>query len=144
MVFWYIEPGGSRERSVREVSTAELRGLHLDVPVEAVDRRVRVVLRALRGQLDATPAELAELVGLSASRLRHLLNEQLGVPLVRLRWWFRMMRAARVLQSGGDLSAAAHDAGFSDSAHFTRTFRRMFGFAPSQLLLARVRVDVAG
>jgi len=27
--------------------------------------------------------------------------------------------------------AAAHDAGFADSAHLSRMFRRMFGIAPS-------------
>jgi len=101
------------------------------------------VLDELRANLGATPGELAAMVGLSGSRLRHLLREHLGVPLVRLRWWFQMMRAARVIQRGGNLSRAAHDAGFSDSAHFTRTFRRMFGFAPSRLLVAGLRVDVA-
>ena len=33
----------------------------------------------------------------------------------------------------GTLTEAAHAAGFSDSAHLSHTFRRMFGLAPSQL-----------
>lgn len=139
VVFWYVEPGGPRERTIREATAAELRALSLDVPVAPVEPRLNRVLERLRQELDSTPRELAAAVGLSESRLRHLAREQLGVPLVRLRWWFQMKRAAGVLRAGGDLSTAAHDAGFSDSAHFTRTFRRMFGFAPSLLLLARVR-----
>lgn len=139
VVFWYVEPGGPRQRTIREATAAELRALSLDVPVAPVEPRLNRVLERLRQELDSTPRELAAAVGLSESRLRHLAREQLGVPLVRLRWWFQMKRAAGVLRAGGDLSTAAHDAGFSDSAHFTRTFRRMFGFAPSLLLLARVR-----
>jgi AraC-like DNA-binding protein len=34
---------------------------------------------------------------------------------------------------GASLSAAAHAAGFADSAHLTRTSRRMFGFPPSSM-----------
>jgi AraC-like DNA-binding protein len=143
VMFWYVEPGGPPERFVREVSLREVRALTLDVAVTAADRRVRRVLDELRADLGATPGELAARVGLSGSRLRHLLREHLGVPLVRLRWWFQMRRAARVIERGGDLSRAAHEAGFSDSAHFTRTFRRMFGFAPSRLLGARVRLEVS-
>ena len=144
MVFWYVEPGGPRERAIRHASDAELRALTLDGPVAPVEPRVHRVLERLKQNLDSTPGELSAAVGLSESRLRHLVREQLGVPLVRVRWWFQMKRAATVLRAGGDLSHAAHHAGFSDSAHFTRTFRRMFGFAPSQLLAAGVRVDVAG
>lgn len=144
VVFWYVEPGGPRERNIRQATAAELRAVSIDEPVSFPELRLRRVLERLKQNLDATPGELAAAVGLSESRLRHLAREQLGVPLVRLRWWFQMKRAAAVLRAGGDLSTAAHDAGFSDSAHFTRTFRRMFGFAPSQLLAAGVRVSVAG
>ena len=35
-----------------------------------------------------------------------------------------------------DLSTAAHEAGFADAAHLTRTSRRMFGFPPSALQVA--------
>lgn len=144
MVFWYVEPGGPRERTIRQASNAELRALSLDEPVAPVELRVSRVLACLEAKLDSTRGELSAAVGLSESRLRHLVREELGVPLVRLRWWFQMKRAAAVLCAGGDLSRAAHHAGFSDSAHFTRTFRRMFGFAPSQLLAAGVRISVVG
>jgi AraC-like DNA-binding protein len=143
VVFWYVEPGGPRERTIRQVSAAELRALRLDSSAGPGDARVGRVLDALTRNLEARPAALAAMVALSDSRLRHLIRAQLGVPLVRVRWWFQMMQAARVLRAGGDLSTAAHEARFSDSAHFTRTFGRMFGFAPSLLLAAGVRIDVA-
>jgi AraC-like DNA-binding protein len=38
-----------------------------------------------------------------------------------------------VFAAGGSLTDAAHEAGFADSAHLSRTFRRMFGVAPSSL-----------
>ena len=40
------------------------------------------------------------------------------------------------LAQGASLTAAAHDAGFTDSAHLTHTFRDHFGLAPTDLLAA--------
>jgi AraC-like DNA-binding protein len=34
---------------------------------------------------------------------------------------------------GDSLTEVAHEAGFSDSAHLTRTFRSLLGIAPSAL-----------
>lgn len=109
---------------------------------DAIDRRIRRSVAALRVAPSRTTASLAHTVGLSESRLRHLALEQLGVPLVRVRWWLQMRLVARALTRGFTLTNAAHEAGFSDAAHFTRTFRRMFGFAPSTLLAAGVAVTV--
>ncbi len=47
--------------------------------------------------------------------------------------WLRIYDACATLAQGASLSDAAYQAGFSDAAHFTRTFRRTFGLAPSQL-----------
>jgi AraC-like DNA-binding protein len=35
--------------------------------------------------------------------------------------------------AGGSWTAAAQESGFADSAHLSRTCRRMFGIAPSML-----------
>jgi AraC-like DNA-binding protein len=38
--------------------------------------------------------------------------------------------------SGAALTEAAHGAGFADSAHLSRTFRRMFGISAASLRVA--------
>ncbi len=38
---------------------------------------------------------------------------------------------------GASVTSAAYRAGFSDSAHLTRTFRRMLGATPSELTLLK-------
>jgi AraC-like DNA-binding protein len=43
------------------------------------------------------------------------------------------MRAVELFSAGTSLTDAAHGAGFSDSSHFSRTFRRMFGIAADSL-----------
>jgi AraC-like DNA-binding protein len=70
---------------------------------------------------------------LSESRLSHLLAEQLGLGWRPLVLWLRLQRAAAELGAGHSLAAAASAAGFADGAHLTRTFRRMFGLAPSEV-----------
>lgn len=79
--------------------------------------------------------DIARHVSLSESRLRHLFTEQVGIPLTKYILWVRVKVAIReMLKPGATLSDAAHQAGFTDHAHFTRTFRRMFGVSPSLLL----------
>jgi AraC-like DNA-binding protein len=79
--------------------------------------------------------DIAKHVGLSESRLRHLFSEQIGIPLTSYILWTRIKVALKeMLKPGVTLSNASHQAGFSDHAHFTRTFKRMFGVPPSLLL----------
>ncbi|WP_106401096.1 helix-turn-helix transcriptional regulator [Actinocorallia populi] len=79
-------------------------------------------------RLDTVAAQ----VGLSGSRLRHLFTEQLGLPFTACVRWARLQAAMAVVRDGGTLTAAAHAAAFTDSAHLTRVFHAMFGLAPSQ------------
>uniref|UniRef100_A0A5Q5BGZ7 Transcriptional regulator, AraC family n=2 Tax=unclassified Mycobacterium TaxID=2642494 RepID=A0A5Q5BGZ7_MYCSS len=78
-------------------------------------------------------ADLAPQVGISVSRLTHLFTEQVEIPLRRYVLWTRLRIAITRVQAGDDLTEAAHQAGFADSAHLTRTTRDMFGLAPSAL-----------
>jgi AraC-like DNA-binding protein len=45
--------------------------------------------------------------------------------------------------AGEPLSSAAHQAGFADAAHLSRTSKRMFGISPSTLRFDRVPQEQA-
>lgn len=79
---------------------------------------------------------VATAAGVSGDRLSHLLDEELGIGLRPLVLWLRLQVAAREIaqHEGTTMSRAAAAAGFADAAHMTRTFRRMFGVAPSEVV----------
>ena len=79
-------------------------------------------------------AALADEVGISVSRLTHVFSEEIGVPIRSYARWLRLVSAIEHLASGRSITEAAHDAGFADAAHFTRTFRAMFGLSPSEAI----------
>lgn len=95
----------------------------------SIDHRVKRVLRDLPSRLAETGAvsldAVAASVGLSPSRFLHLFTRSVGVPLRPYVLWLRLQCGARELGRGKSVAEAAYAAGFSDAAHFTRTFRRM-------------------
>lgn len=76
---------------------------------------------------------IAQQVCLSESRFNHLFSEQMGIPLRRYLLWLRLIHGIKVALEGVSLTSVAHEVGFSDSAHFSRTFKEMFGLTPSEL-----------
>jgi len=104
---------------------------------ERPEARVRRMSAWAAGRLDA-PVSLADAaahVGLSTGRARHLFVEETGLPFKTYLLWRRLMRAAEIFSAGSSLTDAAHNAGFSDSSHLSRTFRRMFGITADSLSL---------
>lgn len=99
------------------------------------DARVRAILAWVQTRLDypVSLADAAGLAGLSKARVRHLFVEQTGLPFRTYLLWLRLMRGLEAFASGASLTDAALGAGFADSAHFSRTFRRMFGTAAAAL-----------
>lgn len=81
-----------------------------------------------------TAAACARQMGLSSSRFLHRFRAHTGLPLRPYLRWRRLLVALRAAMQGASLTDAAHAAGFSDAAHFTRTFRRHFGVPPSALM----------
>jgi AraC-like DNA-binding protein len=77
--------------------------------------------------------EIAATVYLSESRIIHLFKEQTGIPIRRYLLWLRLIEALKAIFSGASFTAAAHETGFSDSAHLSRTFKQMFGLTLSEL-----------
>lgn len=97
----------------------------------AIQRMVAMLPARLDGALRFS--EIAHELQLSESRLAHMISDHLGVPFRAYVLWLRLQRAAGEMAAGRTLTEAAHHAGFSDGAHLSRVFRRMFGIAPSEL-----------
>ena len=98
----------------------------------SLDVRVSATLAAIRRDVDVDLRRLASALGVSLDRLTHLVSEQTGMPLRRHSLWQRVLRVLDAEAPPASLAAAAAEAGFSDHAHMTRSFRRFLGRAPSE------------
>jgi len=103
---------------------------------DSIDSRVAQSIEWIRSSRDEgiSVQEIAAGVELSESRFSHLFTENVRIPVRRYLLWLRLRDAMHLLAQGKSLTETAHEAGFSDSAHLTRTFRGMLGIAPSALI----------
>ncbi|MBD3640630.1 MAG: helix-turn-helix domain-containing protein [Marinobacter sp.] len=113
------------------------------------DPRVEAVLGLIREQIteNLSVEYLARAVNLSVSRLVELFRQQVGVPIRRYRQWHRLFVTVTGVRRGETLTNAAIAAGFTDSAHFSHTFRMTLGMTPSDILAmlpGRLFVDLSG
>ncbi|MCY1057679.1 AraC family transcriptional regulator [Nannocystis sp. SCPEA4] len=102
-------------------------------PLSSVSRRAVAMIEATREGVPRLQ-DAASAIGISSTRLTHVFTREVGVPFRRFVLWTRIKRAVTAFQGGADLTGAAVAAGFSDAAHFSRTFRAMFGLSPSLVL----------
>ena len=62
----------------------------------------------------------------------HLFKQEMRIPWRPYLLWRRLLCAIAFMHKGGSATAAAYQAGFSDSAHLSRTFKSMFGITIRQ------------
>ncbi|MEM9878571.1 MAG: AraC family transcriptional regulator [Pseudomonadota bacterium] len=98
------------------------------------DVRMTHILDIILGQApeDYCFQSLLETVRLSAGRLSHLFTEEIGLSLRSFLIWRKTKEALRLLSGQDTLTTIAYASGFSDSAHFCRTFQKSLGLAPSR------------
>ena len=109
----------------------EIGGALADGPAGRIDRRIAQLVEALRDPSADGAAAVAR-TRLSAAHLQALFARDVGIAMRSYRLWRRLLHGlGRV--GPLDLTAAAHAGGFADLAHFSRTCRRMLGYAPSVL-----------
>ncbi|MYN08622.1 helix-turn-helix transcriptional regulator [Pseudoduganella aquatica] len=101
-------------------------------PALPLDRRIERAIELLHERLGQAInlADNAGAVHLSPERFRHLFIAQTGIRFRPYVLWLRLGAALACYAAGANLTDAAHAGGFADSAHFSRTFKRMFGAAP--------------
>jgi AraC-like DNA-binding protein len=105
----------------------------IDPQAPATDGRIVAAIDYIRSHIEEpiALAALARLAGLSPSRFRHLFVRETGVTCKAFVLWERLNKALALGFGGMSWTEAAHAANFADSAHLSRTCRRMFGLAPS-------------
>ena len=106
-------------------------GRHLDLG--RLERVRRVVRQELRSPL-LEPAMLSRRIGMSRSALYRLMENQGGVSRYIRRQ--RLLESHAVLSDPGcakSIAAITEEFCFSDAADFSRSFRREFGLAPSDV-----------
>lgn len=103
---------------------------------DVVDPRVARVLQRMRARPgeDLDLARASAIANLSPSRFRHLFVTETGISFRAYLLWARVGDAVVRGMTGSSWTEAAQQAGFADSAHLSRTCRRMFGIAPTMLL----------
>lgn len=101
-------------------------------------QRVRQLVAQMPGR-DTLPESINELaaeVALSVSHFRRHLSSAVGLPYGPYLRWLRLRRALELAAKGSTLTRAAHESGFADASHLTRTMHEHFGVAPSDVLQA--------
>lgn len=123
--------GDTQLVALARAAIADLAGIA--PPATVTDARVLKAIRHIRSHLEEpiTLDDLATAAGLSSGRLRHLFVDETGVSSKAFILWERLNRALALGFGGMSWTEAAHAANFADSAHLTRTCRRMFGLAPT-------------
>ncbi len=107
----------------------------------ALDPRLAKALELIRSRIRGriSLADAAGAATLSPGRFRHLFIQETGAAFRTYVLWLRLNVAIERSMAGDSWTEAAHEAGFADSAHLSRTFKRMFGINPATLMADRDR-----
>lgn len=100
-----------------------------------MDRRVQIVQSAVETDFrrEWTNQELAELVNLSTSRLRHLFKAEAGKTPTQFLKAVRLREAEKLLRTTFlSVKEIMNRVGFLDESHFGHDFKKAYGLAPSK------------
>jgi len=139
----YLREGGADPLLVEEAATQIVRAVLVAPaaarPPRTATRRAHRLLAEAAKELIAADLtrslslrDLAASLGASPFHLARVFRRETGFALHEYRTQLRLRLALqRLPESGGRLTALALEHGFASHSHFTDTFRREFGVAPS-------------
>jgi AraC-like DNA-binding protein len=113
------------------------------IPTDAVRRLMERVGSAVLGG-DWNVSGIAGQCGVSRERIHRVMKRWIGMSPSDYLRTVRLHRAKDMLLSGQPVASVAAACGFADQAHFTRWFRRAFGYTPGDLVQACAQGPSAG
>lgn len=100
------------------------------------DDRIYKALQYLDQSFDRIVSleEIARFSFLSETRFLHLFKEKTNLNFRRYQLWNKLIKSLPYLKDNS-ITETAYHFGFTDSSHYTRTFKETFGLPPKFLLL---------
>lgn len=131
-----LRSNANADEMIASARAATLLLTGMGVPHFNGDARVDKAIVFIRAHIHATIKldDAAAAAALSPGRFRHLFVAETGASFRAYVRWTRLNVAIQFAMAGDSWTAAAHASGFADSAHLTRTFKRMFGMNPAALV----------
>jgi len=107
----------------------------LNIQGQQIDHRIKQLLNKLNNCFGSEclkpnrwrAHEVASELAISESRFLHLFRQEMGIAWRPYLLWRRLLCAVEAIKHGRNATEAAYLAGFSDSAHLSRTFHNLFG-----------------
>ncbi|MBO6640241.1 MAG: AraC family transcriptional regulator [Roseitalea sp.] len=109
---------------------ADVTAIKSDAAVDTIDEALDHVHRS-GGRIGA--GALAKTLGLTPRTTHRLFLRHIGMGPQLYAAVLRFQRAVRLFHRGLTLTQTAHEAGYADQAHMTRSFRRHCGHAPTNM-----------
>jgi AraC-like DNA-binding protein len=113
-----------------------------NTPLQAINEvdaeKIYQIRAKILGELSTPPdlAELAQIAGMSKSKLTRLFKQIFGESMFNYYQSFRMKEAARLLQAHKlTVSEVGYEMGFTNLGHFTRVFDAHIGMKPKKYSL---------
>ena len=104
-----------------------------------MDPRVEKVVTRMKEEFRQDPSlnEMAQVVNLSASRLRYLFKKETGVAPGHYLKTFRLEQAKELLETTFlSVKEIIRSIGVNDQSHFIREFKKAYGLTPAQYRLS--------
>ena len=98
-----------------------------------MDRRIEVVVSKIESRISKSwdIRELAQLVNLSGSRLRHLFKQETGKTPAQYLKHLRLEKAELLLRTTFlTVKEITNEVGLVTGSHFVREFKKVYGTAP--------------
>jgi len=105
-------------------------------PPKLLDDRVVKCAKAIKQNIDENLSAhaLANMSDLSERQLSALFKRDMGLPIRKYRLWLRLKNAVQLVDKGYAITDAALASGFSDSAHFANSCRKLLGLKPTAIM----------
>ena len=122
---------GTSRAILEMICTAITAGVVSEAVLDDRVRRGIQIIQSLALE-DCSLKKVAAQVFLSPDRFAHLFKQETGTTFRKYLLHCKLIRSLKAIHAKDNLTIAAYEGGFADTAHFTRTYTNTFGINPSK------------